>query len=630
MAPKKPTKCLKRHFVKTWSPGHRSQRICIGGSAKSQHDNLSQPLASKVSRTAAENASDSADIQPDTVASECREYESRVQQSNQAWDECKDSILRAFSRSMSVETGGCMLCDSRSASFRCSACHLLQVCEPCLNQQHRHNPPHSIEHWDGSVYVHVPTKAVLRRRCSCDASVSVRQVSLVLDNGLQENAHVEICDVCADLQSTLISQGFWPVQSNINRAIKPSAIRISVLLRIESTMQKCATSLFSACNALAAERSLLWCLPGANIYRRLNSFGSMRAFRSLLTSVQWQGKPGCPACFTVSSQSDTLDAPIVLQLDGCFGMRHRSSAGKSTTSTPSDTPVADFFLDTDLSREVSAAAGSCPNWRAGGRGQDVFTPKDEGSLDVFGLFATSCRHSSIVSLSDIVTHGERLNYAVTAVKAAAVKHQDTPIVVSYDIACKLQSHFRDNPRLRFAVPAFHAYGHNWQCQLQNNIRFLSDVGLTDGEACERLWSHFRRYAAQTKEMTLANRRAFLNHLATSINVTGIQEITSWFVERKRLLEKTQKKCDNDAEKIAEELALPPTLSSFLAYAESCASRFCDYVLAEQSQSFGSREAVINDLARLETERQHLVQHLSTYRGQQMAKRLKFALKKLDI
>uniref|UniRef100_A0A1I8JCJ2 L51_S25_CI-B8 domain-containing protein n=1 Tax=Macrostomum lignano TaxID=282301 RepID=A0A1I8JCJ2_9PLAT len=104
-----------------------------------------------------------------------------------------------------------------------------------------------------------------------------------------------------------------------------------------------------------------------------------------------------------------------------------------------------------------------------------------------------------------------LNYAVTAVKAAAVKHQDTPIVVSYDIACKLQSHFRDNPRLRFAVPAFHAYGHNWQCQLQNNIRFLSDVGLTDA---------------------------------------------SWFVERKRLLEKTQKKCDNDAEKIAEELALP--------------------------------------------------------------------------
>lgn len=118
----------------------------------------------------------------------------------------------------------------------------------------------------------------------------------------------------------------------------------------------------------------------------------------------------------------------------------------------------------------------------------------------------------------------RLNYAVASVKTAVARNPAARIIVSYDIACKLKATFRDS-QIAFVVPAMHAYGHSWPCQLTNSIRFKSDVGLTDGEGCERLWSYLRRFSAQTKEMTHDNRRRFLNTLAADMNFELIVNIS---------------------------------------------------------------------------------------------------------
>ena len=42
-------------------------------------------------------------------------------------------------------------------------------------------------------------------------------------------------------------------------------------------------------------------------------------------------------------------------------------------------------------------------------------------------------------------------------------------------------------------------------QLTYSPRAVSDCGLTDGEATERLWSYMRRFAKSTKEMRPSHR-----------------------------------------------------------------------------------------------------------------------------
>ncbi|KAK6321846.1 hypothetical protein J4Q44_G00088220 [Coregonus suidteri] len=56
----------------------------------------------------------------------------------------------------------------------------------------------------------------------------------------------------------------------------------------------------------------------------------------------------------------------------------------------------------------------------------------------------------------------------------------------YDIACQLKPHLQKNsPGLMvdttFAVPAFHAYAHDADCQVTDGTRYVTGSGLADGE-----------------------------------------------------------------------------------------------------------------------------------------------------
>ncbi|KAF9502564.1 hypothetical protein BS47DRAFT_1310929, partial [Hydnum rufescens UP504] len=46
--------------------------------------------------------------------------------------------------------------------------------------------------------------------------------------------------------------------------------------------------------------------------------------------------------------------------------------------------------------------------------------------------------------------------------------------------------------LLFAILVFHAYGHQWVCQLWYHPRKARIWGLSDGEGCEQFWSMLRR------------------------------------------------------------------------------------------------------------------------------------------
>src|SRR6202000_1582795 len=68
----------------------------------------------------------------------------------------------------------------------------------------------------------------------------------------------------------------------------------------------------------------------------------------------------------------------------------------------------------------------------------------------------------------------------------------------YDIAC--QTHrscvkfgflSRYLHRITWGVSVFHAYGHNWPCQLVYHPLKCVGFGLSDGEGCERFWSSIK-------------------------------------------------------------------------------------------------------------------------------------------
>jgi len=47
-------------------------------------------------------------------------------------------------------------------------------------------------------------------------------------------------------------------------------------------------------------------------------------------------------------------------------------------------------------------------------------------------------------------------------------------------------------RIIFVISVFHAFGHQWPCQIFYHPRKCQGFGLTDGEGCERFWSAIRK------------------------------------------------------------------------------------------------------------------------------------------
>ena len=69
----------------------------------------------------------------------------------------------------------------------------------------------------------------------------------------------------------------------------------------------------------------------------------------------------------------------------------------------------------------------------------------------------------------------------------------------YDIACQLHRGIEKwgllgplASRLHFGISVFHAFGHQWPCQVVYHPRKCTGFGLSDGEGCERFWSSIQR------------------------------------------------------------------------------------------------------------------------------------------
>lgn len=106
------------------------------------------------------------------------------------------------------------------------------------------------------------------------------------------------------------------------------------------------------------------------------------------------------------------------------------------------------------------------------------------------------------------------------------------VCLSYDIGCQYRVHLWDRrknlplsleaasydpSKFTVLVPKFHLPAHVEDCRLNYSFNTTPGVGRTDGEAPERNWSYFDRFAGSTRQMGPGSRADTLDFLASDLN-----------------------------------------------------------------------------------------------------------------
>ncbi|KAI5989530.1 hypothetical protein EDD15DRAFT_2171326, partial [Pisolithus albus] len=242
----------------------------------------------------------------------------------------------------------------------------------------------------------------------------------------------------------------------------------------------------------------------------------------------------CPLCFggdgSQRANADQEDLDCIVCLDACFTQKRTKNPRNSATHDPpnpistvfipeSEVKAMELFIEKQRSLPPSHHDSShkpqgdsfedgmrVPMSVLDGCG-DSFHAADEkrkkASTNFFadtGLMALLCRHDHVLWLVNMTSAGEKQHYALVLLKYL-FEHlpKTTTVGLLYDIGCQLERSCRKwrlldeeiLSRLKFGISVFHAYGHQWPCQIIYHPRKCVGFGLSDGEGCERLWSSLK-------------------------------------------------------------------------------------------------------------------------------------------
>jgi len=115
------------------------------------------------------------------------------------------------------------------------------------------------------------------------------------------------------------------------------------------------------------------------------------------------------------------------------------------------------------------------------------------------LMALLCRHDQVLWLVNMTLAGEKQHYVLALLKWLFENLLPAWTVgLLYDIGCQLLQSFVKwdflpdySNRVSFAISIFHAYGHQWPCQLVYHPCKCLGFGFSDGEGCEHFWSSIK-------------------------------------------------------------------------------------------------------------------------------------------
>ncbi|KAG2362047.1 hypothetical protein BDR07DRAFT_1485163 [Suillus spraguei] len=283
----------------------------------------------------------------------------------------------------------------------------------------------------------------------------------------------------------------------------------------------------------------------------------------------------CPLCFGGNDwrngARDSLPMPdVIVCIDACFTQKRSANPRSAAGSNPPN-PTPSFFLPMDDVKAMEDFVERCRRDRRQARTSraepdedgyeegmripvsvlngcdDSFIAADEkrekASTRFFtdtGLMALVCRHDRVLWIANLTSAGEKQHY-VLALLDRLFKHIPPQMTIGllYDIGCQLEWscckwNFMDDSilsRITFAVAVFHAYGHQWACQIVYHPRKCEGFGLSDGEGCERLWSFLKPLIPSLRVSGFNQRLFVLNTQIRHLDSKSLQGFGHWLHRR---------------------------------------------------------------------------------------------------
>ncbi|GLB34368.1 hypothetical protein LshimejAT787_0112520 [Lyophyllum shimeji] len=162
-------------------------------------------------------------------------------------------------------------------------------------------------------------------------------------------------------------------------------------------------------------------------------------------------------------------------------------------------------------------------------------------FDDTALMALVCRHDIVLFLVNMRSAGEKQHYAIVLLETL-FQHLPTwfTIGVLYDIGCQLERScvkwgFLDRylDRIIFGISVFHAFGHQWPCQIIYHPRKREGFGLTDGEGCERVWHSISKLIAYLRVCGYHQRLYTLDRQVNHAQAETLERFGLWLLRRSR-------------------------------------------------------------------------------------------------
>ncbi|KAJ7434666.1 hypothetical protein FB451DRAFT_1344870 [Mycena latifolia] len=152
-----------------------------------------------------------------------------------------------------------------------------------------------------------------------------------------------------------------------------------------------------------------------------------------------------------------------------------------------------------------------------------------------------CRHDRVLWLVNMHSAGEKQFYVVALLETL---FQELPLDIRvgllYDVACSFErscqkwgflSRFMD--RLVFTVSVFHAFGHEWPCQLLYHPCKRVGFGFSDSEGCERFWHSISHLIPNLRISGYHNRLYMLDMQIEHADEGSLMRLGEWIRRPKR-------------------------------------------------------------------------------------------------
>ncbi|PLW42937.1 hypothetical protein PCASD_04711 [Puccinia coronata f. sp. avenae] len=285
------------------------------------------------------------------------------------------------------------------------------------------------------------------------------------------------------------------------------------------------------------------------------------------TNQKWAAK--CPRCFGPQKheqKANEQEPDFILAMDGNFQQRHYAHASKDTPLEDQYPPV---FLPPSLvntmAAEVEATKANvgqikAPCAESHKAADDLRDATTWEKCNDNGLFASACCHDVPLLYTNIYKTGEKLYYPVSFLSQIFQDFPQSKIGILYDIGCQLETHIKkreffinQQSSLLYGTSVFHAYAHQWSCQVKYNPRLNKWWGLLDGEGLERLWAFMSSLVAPLRVSTRLHRLNAI-HTRSEYYTNGLnQSACEWLYSK---LQGAQKVIHNARKALAKLHLLP--------------------------------------------------------------------------